>query len=101
MGAAASSARRAVRNWNATNRAIRHLDREAKAREKAARSLKLTYNQNEADPIIHAKNDSLENRVHQFDIKSEGIKKNILPEGFDYVPKSTRKLPQVGCSVPF
>uniref|UniRef100_A0A5K3F7D2 RF_PROK_I domain-containing protein n=1 Tax=Mesocestoides corti TaxID=53468 RepID=A0A5K3F7D2_MESCO len=43
---------------------------------------------------IHEKNVSLEKNVLLFDIASQEIKKSILPEGFDYVPKSKRKLPQ-------
>ncbi|VDO04056.1 unnamed protein product [Rodentolepis nana] len=103
MGVAASSAKRAVRNWNATNRAIKRLDKEAKMREKAVNRPKITPKQQGEDNLLHAKNDNLEKRVFSLDIKSEGVKKNILPEGFDYVPNSTRKLPQrfeVGSPIP-
>ncbi|VDM34457.1 unnamed protein product [Hydatigera taeniaeformis] len=39
-------------------------------------------------------------RFASFDIASEGVKSSILPEGFNYVPKSNRKLPQSDASSP-
>lgn len=95
MGAAVSSAKRAIRNWNAANRAIKHLDREAKFREKASFRPKVLRNLYDSNSLLHEKNASLEERVSSFNIISEGVKRSILPEGFNYVPNSTRKLPQV------
>nr|CDS28298.1 Aminotransferase class V pyridoxal phosphate binding site [Hymenolepis microstoma] len=86
MGAAASSAKRAVKNWNATNRAIKHLDKEARMREKAVHRSKITPKQQGENHLLHAKNDNLEKRVSSFDIKSEGVKKTILPEVGSPIP---------------
>ncbi|KAM7540450.1 hypothetical protein Aperf_G00000042432 [Anoplocephala perfoliata] len=103
MGAAVSSVKRAVRHWNATNRAIKHLEKEAKFREGASFQPKGVRNLYETNPSLHEKDVSLEKRVSSFNVISEGIKKNILPEGFDYVPNSSRKLPQrfeIGSPIP-
>ncbi|CDS38335.1 Aminotransferase class V pyridoxal phosphate binding site [Echinococcus multilocularis] len=94
MGVAVSSAKRAVRNWNATNRAIRYLEKTETKRKAALNGLRVEKNSNEYEMTLVERDAQLEGRVTSFDITSERIKKSILPEGFDYVPKSSRKLPQ-------
>ena len=95
MGIAVSNTRRALRNWNATNRAIKYLDKTAAKRQTTPSRLNIEESYKELDKSLYEKNIALEQRVMGFDIKSEGVKKSILPEEFDYVPKSTRKLPKV------
>uniref|UniRef100_A0A915EWB8 Prokaryotic-type class I peptide chain release factors domain-containing protein n=1 Tax=Echinococcus canadensis TaxID=519352 RepID=A0A915EWB8_9CEST len=95
MGVVVSSAKRAVRNWNATNRAIRYLEKTETKRKAALSGLRVEKNSNEYEMALVERDAQLEGRVTSFDITNERIKKSILPEGFDYVPKSSRKLPQV------
>ncbi|KAL5972012.1 NADH dehydrogenase ubiquinone 1 alpha subcomplex assembly factor 4 [Taenia solium] len=94
MGVAVSSAKRAVRNWNATNRAIRYIDKAENRRKEASHGSRVEKPSSQYEKAVFERDARLEERVSSFDIASEGIKKSILPEGFDYVPKSDRKLPQ-------
>ncbi|EUB55547.1 hormone-regulated proliferation-associated protein [Echinococcus granulosus] len=94
MGVAVSSAKRAVRNWNATNRALRYLEKTETKRKADLSGLRVEKNSNGYEMALVERDAQLEGRVTSFDIISERIKKSILPEGFDYVPKSSRKLPQ-------
>lgn len=95
MGVAVSFAKRAVRNWNATNRAIRYIDKAETKRKEVSYSSRVEKASSQYERALFEKDARLEERVTSFDITSEGIRKSILPEGFDYVPKSDRKLPQV------
>ncbi len=94
MGSAVSSTRRALRNWNATNRAIRQLDKTANRRQ-SPKPFQMNASAKELEKELLQRNPELEKKVLSFNITSQGVKKSILPEGFDYVPKSKRKLPQV------
>lgn len=95
MGNIAPAFKRAIRKWDATNRAIKYLDKaSAKNRTSQNHAIKnaAIYDVNEK---LLQRQPELEEKVSSFNITSQVLKKNILPEGFDYVPKSSRKLPQV------
>lgn len=95
MGIAYSAARKAAINWNATNRAVRFLDRTAKKRHANKLEWKKNKSYGEFESDIQKRDPKLEEKVASFTISSVAVKDSILPKGVDYVPKSTRKLPQV------
>ncbi|BHF59845.1 hypothetical protein SprV_0100280600 [Sparganum proliferum] len=90
MGVAFSAARKAARHWNATHRAIRHLEKSKHVKK----PLILNEHLSEIEKELLERNPELEKRVTSFSIESRGVKDSILPEGFHYVSKSSRKLPQ-------
>nr|VZI37938.1 unnamed protein product [Spirometra erinaceieuropaei] len=90
MGVAYSAARKAARHWNATHRAIRHLEKSKHVKK----PLILNEHLSEIEKELLERNPELEKRVTSFSIESRGVKDSILPEGFQYVSKSSRKLPQ-------
>ncbi|VDN12078.1 unnamed protein product [Dibothriocephalus latus] len=90
MGVAYSASRKAARHWNATQRAIRHIEK----CKPAKKPLVLNEQSSELEKELLKRNPELEKRVTSFSIESHGVKDSILPEGFEYVSKSSRKLPQ-------
>ncbi|TPP63547.1 Peptide chain release factor 1 [Fasciola gigantica] len=96
MGKALSTARRFVRNFDVESRAMKRIEKNktmAVAAPKHPNSATPDLDDHSFKQLF-THNPELDHRVDRFDIRSAGIKKGILPEGVDYVPESTRRLPQ-------
>ncbi|THD21059.1 putative hormone-regulated proliferation-associated 20 kDa protein short form [Fasciola hepatica] len=96
MGKALSTARRFVRNFDVESRAMKRIEKNktmAVAAPKHPNSATPDLDDHSFKQLF-THNPDLDRRVDRFDIRSAGIKKGILPEGVDYVPESTRRLPQ-------
>ncbi|CAL8098906.1 unnamed protein product [Calicophoron daubneyi] len=96
MGKVMSTVRRFVVNFDVEDRAMKYLEKSktmARAAPKHPGTKAPELDKTTLDTLF-SPNRELDRRVDQFRIQSSPVKDGILPEGYDYVKESTRKLPQ-------
>ncbi|CAH8526469.1 unnamed protein product [Schistosoma rodhaini] len=94
MGKVMSSARRLILNFNVEDRAMKHLEVNKnvfKAPPKHPGTITIVDERYEK---LSAHNPELDKNVDSLGIVAKSLNKGILPEGTEYVSKTTRKLPQ-------
>ncbi|CAH8509972.1 unnamed protein product [Schistosoma rodhaini] len=94
MGKVMSSARRFILNFNVEDRAMKHLEVNKnvfKAPPKHPGTITIVDERYEK---LSAHNPELDKNINSLGIVAKSLNKGILPEGMEYVSKTTRKLPQ-------
>ncbi|CAH8511808.1 unnamed protein product [Heterobilharzia americana] len=94
MGKVLSSFKRIVYNFDLEDRAIRCLEKNKQVNKAAPKhSGTITMVDERYDELL-SHNPTLDANINALKVKEKTLTKGILPDGVEYVHKSTRKLPQ-------